>query len=264
MSVGGVADPVVARAVRAFVEETDLLPLADTDRTRRQIVAGLRAGAIRRRRLSSLALVVAAAGLGGSAALAMVKTPLARLWRGPIIERLESPAPAPARPRRAAGPGTRRTPATPAWQPLEQGPPAPALAPVPTPAPAPAPPAPAQAPSPPRPHATAPRAATSPPPSAAGTARSAELTLYEIAHRLHFRERDPVRALAAWDHYLQVAPSGTLVLEARYNRALCLYRLGRMTEAAAALAPFASGQVGDGYRQAEARALLGAAVGGGR
>jgi hypothetical protein len=262
MSVGGVADPVVARAVRAFVEETDLLPLADTDRTRRQIVAGLRAGAIRRRRLSSLALVVAAAGLGGSAALAMVKTPLARLWRGPIIERLESPARAPARPRRAAAPGTRRTPATPAWPPLEQGPPGPAPALVSTPVPAPAA-APAPPPPPPRPHAIAPRAAT-PPPSAAGTARSAELTLYEIAHRLHFRERDPVRALAAWDHYLQVAPSGTLVLEARYNRALCLYRLGQMTEAAAALAPFASGHVGDGYRQAEARALLGAAVGGGR
>jgi hypothetical protein len=46
-----------------------------------------------------------------------------------------------------------------------------------------------------------------------------------------------------------------LVLEARYNRAICLMRLGRRTEAIAALRPFADGEW-TGYRQEEARALL--------
>jgi len=50
-----------------------------------------------------------------------------------------------------------------------------------------------------------------------------------------------------------------LVLEARYNRAICLVRLGRRAGARAALAPFASGAYG-GYRQEDARALLDAPV----
>ena len=50
-------------------------------------------------------------------------------------------------------------------------------------------------------------------------------------------------------------PEGPLVLEARYNRALCLVRLGRTAEARAALLPFADGTLAH-YRQAEARALI--------
>ena len=79
--------------------------------------------------------------------------------------------------------------------------------------------------------------------------------LYTRAHRLHFVDHDPGAALAAWDTYLHALPRGRFALESRYNRALCLVRLGRRGEAAAALDSFAKG-VHDGYRQTEARALL--------
>jgi hypothetical protein len=79
--------------------------------------------------------------------------------------------------------------------------------------------------------------------------------LYRAAHRAHFVEHEPVKALSAWDSYLRAAPAGRFSLEARYNRALCLVRLGRHEEARAALSPFAAGSHG-GYRQAEAQALL--------
>lgn len=75
--------------------------------------------------------------------------------------------------------------------------------------------------------------------------------LYEEAHRLHFAARDPARALAAWDRYLAVAPSGRFAPEARYNRALALVRLGRTAEARAALRPFLDGS----YRREEATKL---------
>ena len=45
------------------------------------------------------------------------------------------------------------------------------------------------------------------------------------------------------------------MLEARYNRALCLVRLGRAAEARAALQPFADGTLAH-YRADEARALV--------
>jgi hypothetical protein len=80
--------------------------------------------------------------------------------------------------------------------------------------------------------------------------------LYRAAHRLHFTERNWSGALAAWDRYLSEAgPRGSMFLEARYNRALVLMRLGRNAEARAALKPFAEGEYG-GYRRDEARALL--------
>lgn len=75
--------------------------------------------------------------------------------------------------------------------------------------------------------------------------------LYEEAHRLHFAARDPARALAAWDRYLAVAPSGRFAPEARYNRALTLVRLGRTAEAREALRPFLTGS----YRREEATKL---------
>jgi len=81
------------------------------------------------------------------------------------------------------------------------------------------------------------------------------LALYRAAHRLHFAGQDPAGALAAWDAYLAADPEGAFALEARYNRALCLVRLGRTNEAREALAPFARG-VSGGYRKSEARALL--------
>jgi hypothetical protein len=79
--------------------------------------------------------------------------------------------------------------------------------------------------------------------------------LYAAAHRAHFVDLDPAAALSAWDAYLRAAPTGALAPEARYNRALCLVRLGRRDDAIAALQPFASGSFG-GYRQREAADLV--------
>jgi hypothetical protein len=86
---------------------------------------------------------------------------------------------------------------------------------------------------------------------------STSSALYARAHELYFHGRDYAAALAAWDAYLAVEPGGQLVVEARYNRALCLVRLDRLAEARDALAPFANGEVVPaGYRQDEARALV--------
>jgi TolA-binding protein len=78
--------------------------------------------------------------------------------------------------------------------------------------------------------------------------------LYRLAHEAHFTGHDYARALGGWNAYLQAAPNGRLATEARYNRAICLLRLGRDAEARQALEPFASGKMG--YRQNEARELL--------
>ncbi len=79
--------------------------------------------------------------------------------------------------------------------------------------------------------------------------------LYLDAHRAHFERADYAAALPAWEAYLKQAPNGRFALEARYNRAVCLVRQGRLAEAREALQPFASGKLG-GYRQHEAAALL--------
>jgi hypothetical protein len=102
-----------------------------------------------------------------------------------------------------------------------------------------------------RPRAPVVAAQPRPDPSVAG----ADEALYARAHRLHFVDHDPAAALAAWDAYLRAFPRGRLAPESRYNRALCLVRLGRRDEASAALAGFARGSYG-GYRQSEARALI--------
>jgi hypothetical protein len=81
--------------------------------------------------------------------------------------------------------------------------------------------------------------------------------LYRRAHDLHFHGSDPAAALAAWDRYLAAEPDGRFSVEARYNRALVLIRLGRHAEARAALIPFARGEVVPaGYRRAEAEQLV--------
>jgi hypothetical protein len=91
--------------------------------------------------------------------------------------------------------------------------------------------------------------------SAAATDAALELTLYKEAHHAHFAARDFAAALAGWNRYLAVAPRGTFALEARYNRAIAWYRLGRRAEAVEALRPFADGTYGR-YRRDEARDLL--------
>lgn len=83
----------------------------------------------------------------------------------------------------------------------------------------------------------------------------AERRAYREAHALHFDARDPAGALTAWERYLDAYPSGRFALEARYNRALCLVRLGRDGEARDALVPFAAGEHGT-YRQREAAELV--------
>jgi hypothetical protein len=78
--------------------------------------------------------------------------------------------------------------------------------------------------------------------------------LYRAAHVAHFSTRDPQAALPAWERYLAAAPDGRFAPEARYNRALSLVRLGRVSEAREALAPFAEAAEGS-YRQREAAVL---------
>jgi len=82
-----------------------------------------------------------------------------------------------------------------------------------------------------------------------------ERLAYERAHRAHFFADAPARALAAWDEYLAAHPRGTFAPEARYNRALCLVRLGKLAAAVEALHPFAAGERA-GYRRHEACLLL--------
>ena len=83
----------------------------------------------------------------------------------------------------------------------------------------------------------------------------ADLALYRAAHQLHFQDKNPIRALAAWDAYLAAFPKGKLAVEAHFNRALCLIKLGRTAEAAALLQEFATGAFGS-YRRAGAADLL--------
>lgn len=89
----------------------------------------------------------------------------------------------------------------------------------------------------------------------AGSAPDPHAALFAEAHRLHFVERDPARALTAWDRYLTAAPNGRFTPEARYNRALTLVRLNRHDDARRELETFANGAYGP-YRRAEAKALL--------
>jgi hypothetical protein len=96
----------------------------------------------------------------------------------------------------------------------------------------------------------------SPPPAPDGKSeQDADLLLYRVAHRRHFQDRDPKRALAAWDTYLAAFPKGRLAVEARFNRALCLIKVGRIAQAEASLQEIASGIFGT-YRSARAAELL--------
>lgn len=91
--------------------------------------------------------------------------------------------------------------------------------------------------------------------SAVRTPTSDEDTHYATAHAAHFEARDWPRALEGWNAYLAAHPSGRFAPEARYNRALCLLRLGQIAKGREALAPFADGREG-GYRKTEASKLL--------
>jgi len=65
-----------------------------------------------------------------------------------------------------------------------------------------------------------------------------------------------VPSLTALNH-VAAEPTGRFSVEARYNRALVMIRLGRYTAARAELMPFARGEVEPaGYRQTEAEQLV--------
>lgn len=81
------------------------------------------------------------------------------------------------------------------------------------------------------------------------------LRAYRDAERLQFTDKDYAAALEAWDRYLPLGGKSPLIIDARYDRALCLVHLGRHDEAREALGPFARGELG-AYRQAEAQSLL--------
>ena len=268
------------RAVQAL-RETGETPAADVSRTRRRVLETLHRGERRGRRTFWVLLPVAAV-LAGGAALAKDSDVVRRMWTGVaetarIVVPAETPAPL-ARPARApvVSPPERGV-EPPAIAPLETENAAPSIA-----VPSPAVPSIAEAPE-----SAAPRAAlpvvprrnrrpeiadsasaplSNPPPepaasevpavSAPDEGEAASLQLYKSAYRLHFVEQRYAAALAAWDAYLRSAPQGRLVVEARYNRAIALVRLGRRGEAEAALAPFARGEISGGYRAREARELL--------
>lgn len=94
------------------------------------------------------------------------------------------------------------------------------------------------------------------PSSSVSSSLDEETRAYARAHRAHFVEQSPVRALAAWTEYLRRFPRGSLAPEAQFNRALCLVRLGRFAEASGALQTFAASHR-DGYRKADIERLVG-------
>jgi hypothetical protein len=262
------------RAVKALRETGETLP-ADVARTRMRIVETLHRGERRGRRTMWVLLPIAAV-LAGSTALAKNSELGRRVWTG-VAETIGILAPAEKAAPLATAKGSVGLPATaPASEPpaLDEAPSTPPSEVAPA---SPASPAAATADSRhqptgprgrPRPAATE-RAATppiNPPPEAAFPAASAAslpndgeaaaLALYKNAYRLHFVDQKYAAALAAWDEYLRASPAGRLVVEARYNRAIALVRLGRRAEAESALAPFARGEVNGGYRAREARELL--------
>ena len=97
--------------------------------------------------------------------------------------------------------------------------------------------------------------AESAPPSPAAADPDTEAQAYARAHRAHFVDQSPARALAAWNEYLHQYPHSALTPEAQFNRALCLVHLGRFGAATRALRAFAASH-SDGYRKADVERLL--------
>jgi hypothetical protein len=212
------------------------------DATRERLVRSLEVRERHHRQLTALATVLVLL-VGGTGAWAWSTGAIGRNFGGKPEEVAPTPTPAPPPPARAStAPDARSWPSAPSEIPA----PSPAHAPTHAPAPVPAPvivpePTPAPVPVP----APAPRLA------------QAEIeVLYRRAHELHFRNADRAAALAAWDAYLAAEPHGRFSVEARFNRALVLVRLGRYAEALAALEPYARGEVEGGYRRSEAAALV--------
>lgn len=262
-------DPL-ALATRALKARYDADAEAPAPPSTRERVLERATADVRQRRVSRLVFLPLAAAFVLFATWAAATGALQRIFQPEVDEQRGHALASNAPPERSAPAATAQPPllaastAAPTPEPAPSASVALATPPVAS-APAPATiPSGAQAPA--RPSATgvasaAPPAVTAPDPTPAATAAatgsvpSPEDELYATARRAHFDDRDYGRALAAWDRYLAAAPSGRLAPEARYNRAICLARLGRKDEARAALEPFASGSMG-GYRKLEAQKLL--------
>ena len=230
------SDDLLERATRALKETSEPSP-EELRRTRMRVMESARASQRRRSRVVYVAFPIAAVFVATTAWAAST----GRL--GAAFRALFAPEPAPTT--------VASAPRIPTPVPPIAAPPPPPEEPI------------AEAPPPPPPpvaSAPAPRPSAPPPPKVADAevedANSLDLTLYKQAHRLHFVEKSYAPALDAWDDYLRQSPGGAFVIEARYNRAICLVKLGRKAEARIALQPFADGKVGGGYRQAEASKLL--------
>ena len=238
---------VAARALRDTTEGA----AASARFTRARVLATVHQQ--RRRRFTRAVVLVplAAILLGGSAWAAAGGTVPAVVVSVVEAVGLRRPPP-PAAPAQVAPPrlrGSALPPAPAVLDPAEVEAPEseadPETPPVEVPDPAPA--------SPARPAHTAPRTPAAP--SATTSADARADALYAAAHHAHFERHDPAAALASWNEYLRVAPRGRFALEATYNRAICLVRLGRTDAALQALTPFAEGRYG-GYRQQEATRLV--------
>lgn len=224
------SDDLLRAATRALREETDEAS-ADGQFTRARVMASLHQGKVRRRTRLAFILPLAACLAAGTAwGTATGRLPAAfRALREVVYPgaKATETRPAPAAVRTVPRPSVAEAPPL---APPEAEPPAPAEV-----------------------EATPP---VRPAPSASSSAafRDADGDLYRLAHEAHFASHDYARALGAWEAYLRAAPGGRLATEARYNRAICLLRLGRDAEARQALEPFAAGKLG--YRQTEAQRLL--------
>jgi TolA-binding protein len=240
------SDDLLEAATRALRDE-GAADDADGRFTRARVMASLHQGRVKRRTRLAFILPLAACLAAGTAwGAATGRLPAVFRAVGQFVgyaPRAPEPAPRAATPSvrgKSAAPGAASSaaaaamsspPAEPVATPVAE----PKLEPV-----APAPPAPA----------SSLKAAA----SASAAFRDSDGDLYQLAHQAHFTEHDYARALAGWSAYLEAAPNGRFSIEARYNRAICLLRLGRDAEARQALEPFAAGKLG--YRQAEARKLL--------
>ena len=235
------SDDLLKAATRALRDQTEL-DEGDGRFTRARVMASLHQGKVKRRTRLAFILPVAATLAAGTAwGAATGRLPalfhaLSKVVIPKSAPRAAAPSSPPAIKTAAHAPSVTGIEATPAAELAPGVEPAPAIEPQPRRA---------------EPHASAKAA-----PAAASSAAFSDSDgdLYRLAHEAHFASHDYARALQAWDAYLQAAPRGRFAVEARYNRAICLLRLGRESEARQALEPFAAGTLG--YRRSEAQQLL--------
>ncbi len=233
-------DELLKAATRALNEET-ADDGGDGRFTRARVMASLHQGTVKRRTRLAFILPIAACLAAGTAwGAATGRLPAVFHAIGQVVGYTSKPSEPKRAPGKLASP--KATPTTEQQAPPPAEPVTPEAAPV------------VEAKPDPGKAEPAPSARPTPLLSSSAAFQDADGDLYRLAHEAHFASHDYARALTGWDAYLKAAPGGRLATEARYNRAICLLRLGRDAEARRALEPFASGMMG--YRQSEARQLL--------